>query len=151
MRPLLELILAAPEPVPLAVLAGATKREAQDVRQDLSALGSMLAIEQEQGETDPDWDTVRLSHASLRSWLTGLDATRQPLAGAYAAKVNTQGLAAEVLRLWEAGNDPGKDVQDASIERKGFVARTLWGLLKGARDEAAHQSASSKGCNEHKS
>ncbi len=136
-RPLLELILAAPEPVPLAVLAGATKREAQDVRQDLSALGSMLAIEPGQGEADADWDTVRLSHASLRSWLTGLDATRQPLAGAYAAKVDTKGLAAEVLRLWEASNDPSKDVQDPDTERKGFVARTLWTLLKskGNRDE----------------
>jgi tetratricopeptide (TPR) repeat protein len=136
-RPLLELILAAPEPVPLAVLAGSTNREAQDVRQDLSALGSMLTIEPGQGENDIDWDTVRLSHASLRSWLTGLDETRQPLAGAYAAKVNTGGLAAEVLRLWAAGNDPSQDVQDAGIERKGFVARTLWGLLKGIGDEAA--------------
>jgi hypothetical protein len=135
--PLLELILAAPEPVPLAVLAGATHREAQDLRQDLSALGSMLAIEPGQGETDPDWDTVRLSHASLRSWLTGLDATRQPLAGAYSAKFDTKGLAGEVLRLWEAGNDPSKDVQDAAIERKGFVARTLWALLKGTKDTAA--------------
>ena len=136
-RPLLGLILAAPEPVPLAVLAGATKREAQDVRQDLGALGSMLAIEQEQGETDADWDTVRLSHASLRSWLKGLDATRHPLAGEYAAKVDVKGMAAEAMRLWEAGNDPNKDVQDVGIERKGFVARTLWKLLKAAKDEAA--------------
>jgi tetratricopeptide (TPR) repeat protein len=136
-RPLLELILAATEPVPLAVLAGATNREAQDVRQDLSALGSMLAIEPGQGQTDPDWDTVRLSHASLRSWLTGLDATRQAFAGAYAAKVDTKGLAAEVLRQWEAGNDPTKDVQDAAIDRKGFVVRELWTLLKGAKDIAA--------------
>jgi tetratricopeptide (TPR) repeat protein len=152
-RPLLELILAAPEPIPLTVLAGATKREAQDVRQDLSTLGSMLAIEPGQGETDPDWHTVRLSHASLRSWLTRLDATRQPLAGAFAAKVNTQGLAEEVLRLWEAGNDLSKDYQDYiighqwlygqqktfMIGRKGFVARTLWGSLKAARNEAAMQ------------
>ncbi len=138
-RPLLELILAAPEPVPLAVLAGATKREAQDVRQDLRELGTMIAIEPGEGETNEDWDTVRLSHSSLRSWLTMLDATRQPLAGVYAAKVNIQCLAAEVLRLWENDNEPGKEVQDTGINRKGFVARTLWGLLKAVQDEAAMQ------------
>ncbi len=138
-RPLLELILAAPEPVPLVVLAGATQRAAQDIRLNLSALGSMLAIEPGQGETDVDWDTVRLSHASLRSWLTGLDATRQPLAGAYAAKVDTKGLAAEVLRLWEAGNEPGNAVCDAASEPKRFVPRTLWRLLKAAGDRAAKE------------
>ena len=135
--PLLELILAAPEPVPLAVLAGATTREPADVRQDLSALGSMVAIEPCPDEPDADWDTVRLSHASLRSWLTGLDSSRQSLAGAYAAKADTRGLAAVVLNLWEAGNDPKRDVQDMTMERRAFVARTLWTLLKASKDEPA--------------
>jgi len=136
-RPLLELLLAAPEPVPLAVLAGATRREVRDVRQDLTQLGSMLSIEPGQDETDHDWDTARVSHASMRAWLTGLDATRQPMAGLYAAQPDTKGLAVEVLGLWEKANDPNKATQDPAPERRGFVVRTLWLLLKTARDEVA--------------
>ncbi len=136
-RPLLELILASPEPVPLAVLARATKREVCDVRQDLVALGSLVALEAGESETDSDWDTVRLSHSSLRNWLTELGASRQPLAGPYSVKVNTKGLAAEVLAMWEAGNQPQEGGQDAHIERKTFVARTLWALLEITGNEDA--------------
>ncbi len=136
-RPLLELILAAPEPVPIAVLAGVVKRDSRDVREDLRALGSLVVLEPDLDKADSDWDTVRLSHASLRSWLIGFDMTRQPLAGAFAAAPDVKALAAEVLSLWELGNQAGKDVQDATIERKTFVARTLWALLKAAHAEAA--------------
>lgn len=124
-RPLLELILAAPEPVPLAVLAGATKRDARDVRQYLSALGSMVTIEPGQDETDVDWDTARLSHTSLRSWLTGLDATRRSLAGPFAAKVDIVGLSVEVLRVWEISIHPVQNAENVVIKRSGFVLRTL--------------------------
>jgi tetratricopeptide (TPR) repeat protein len=145
-RPLLELILAGPEPVPLAVLAGATKRDVRDVRQDLSALGSMVNIDPSQGETDADWDTARLSHTSLRDWLTMLDATRHPLAGPYAAMADVKGLAAEVLRLWEAAGQHFENSlqlfvtgkwKDALVVRKGFVERALWTLLKDAGDKGA--------------
>jgi len=134
-RPLLELILASPEPIPIEVLARATKRETHDARQDLSALGSMLAIDA--NEADANWDTVRLTHASLRSWLTGLDVTRQPFAGIFSTTVNTKGLAIQVLKFWEADNQQGKDWQDPAIERKGFVTRSLWSLLKEIKDETA--------------
>jgi tetratricopeptide (TPR) repeat protein len=132
-RPLLELILAAPEPVPIAVLAGVIKRDPRDVREDLRALGSMVALEPSLEKGDSDWDTVRLSHASLRSWLIGFDATRQSLAGAFAAKPDVQALAAEVLSLWA----PDNDEQDSTTEQKTFVARTLWTLLRAAQAEQA--------------
>jgi tetratricopeptide (TPR) repeat protein len=136
-RPLLDLILATPEPVPIAVLAGVVKRDPRDVRDDLRALGSMVALEPSLDKDDSDWDTVRLSHASLRGWLIGFDATRQSLAGAYAAKPDVKALAAEVLSLWELGNQPDNELQDTTIERKTFVARTLWTLLRAAKAEEA--------------
>lgn len=134
-RPLLELILASPEPVPLEVLSGFTKREVSDVRHHLGALGSMLTIEP--NESNSDWDSVRLSHTSLRSWLTGFDIIRQPLAGVFLAKIDSKGLASYVLTLWESANQSDKYVQDPAIERNGYVARTLWELLKDAKDVAA--------------
>jgi tetratricopeptide (TPR) repeat protein len=132
-RPLLDLMLAAPEPAPLAVLAGAVSSSVFEVRQRLAQLGAMVVIELGPGESDPQWDTVRVSHASLRSWLTGLDnVTRLPLSGSFAATPQVKGLADEVLSLWEAAPLSGASQQQAQRQPKGFVARALWALLKSA-------------------
>jgi tetratricopeptide (TPR) repeat protein len=136
---LLGLMLAGPEPVPLAILAAVTGRPVGQVRAELVTLGSLLSIEQADRETDDkDWDTVRPAHASLRTWLTGLDATRQPLAGPYAAEEDHARLAGAVLARWEAGRPAGNESGSADRpEPEGFVARTLWPLLKAVKDEAS--------------
>lgn len=142
-RPLLELMLAAPEPVPLTVLASATGGQVRDVRERLAQLGALVLIEPGIGHSDPQWDTVRPSHASLRSWLTGIDAqSRLPLAGPYAATPDNRRLAADVLARWEAAApvpDPSGDTRPRS---EGFVARTLWPLLKAVPDPVAMQRVS---------
>mgnify|MGYP006277921885 CR=1 FL=1 len=137
-RPLLELMLAAPEPVPLALLADATGSEVRDVRECLAQLGALVLIEPGVGESDPQWDTVRPSHASLRSWLTGLDPqSRLPLAGPYAAEAAARRLAAIVLARWDAQDRSEATSTDPNPRCKGFVARTLWPLLKAVPDPGA--------------
>jgi len=134
-RPLLDLMLASPEPLPLAVMAGAVGRSVGDVRQGLAQLGAMLVIERGHEEIDPNWDTVRASHASLRTWLTGLDeSTRLPLAGVFAAAPNVQRLAHQVLDLWDAVGPSGSEQGVTGTQPKAFVARVLWGLLKTVGD-----------------
>jgi tetratricopeptide (TPR) repeat protein len=106
-RPLLEIILASPEPIPLAILATTVGQEVFDVREGLSGLGSLISLQPATDGQDADWDTVKLAHASLRTWLTGLDpASRQPIAGPYA--VGTGGvkkLAGELLKRWDEEDD----------------------------------------------
>jgi len=124
-QPLLALMLAAPEPVPLQVMASSLGIEAFDVRERLLMLGSMVSIERAEGVWGAQWDTARLAHASLRTWLAGLDERRMPLAQGFAVQPATKPLAAQVLALWDEGQ---------TTELHGFVARTLWELLQGAGD-----------------
>ena len=135
-RPLLELILAAPEPVPLAVLASALNTDVMEVRHQLDMLGSMLNLQPAELGWDPKWDTVRLAHASLRTWLTGLTPKRQPTAGQFAIEdgAGTKKLADEVLKLWRQGD--GQENQK-SPGRHAFVCRTVFDLLQSAGDSAA--------------
>ena len=132
-RALFELILAAPEPVPLSILALATKMEVREVKEELCQLGSLVLIEPNQGGNDTDWDTVRLSHASLRSWLIAIDdISRQPIAGPYSAKPDIASLAIVALDQWEREFQPDGPDREADIQRYGFVPRSLWALLKAA-------------------
>ncbi|MEY2619377.1 MAG: hypothetical protein RL522_2379 [Pseudomonadota bacterium] len=136
-RPLIGLLLAAPEPVPIQILAAATQRSVMDVRQQLSDFGSLLAINPGERGWPDDWDTVRLAHASLREWLTGLDkASRLPVAGAYAVQPDVKGLAAEVLGQWkQGGSELEADLRVEELPRRnGFVTRVLWFLLEAAGD-----------------
>ncbi len=124
--PVLRLLLAAPEPVPLAILAGATARSSLEVRQQLAGLGSLVVVARAEAGWDDEWDTARLSHTSLRRWLTGVhEVTRMPVAGPHAAQPDVGALAAQVLARWDAG------------ARHGFVCRCLWGLLKAVGDHTA--------------
>ncbi|MFM8769427.1 MAG: TIR domain-containing protein [Rubrivivax sp.] len=138
LRPLLALMLASSEPVPLAVLAGAMGSSASEIRQVLAQLGAMVVIEPGLGESDGAWDTVRASHASLRTWLIGLDeGTRLPLAGVFAVSQNIRGLAAQVLGMWEAA-EPSRSEADGRASRcHGYLARVLWDLLKKVDDARA--------------
>ena len=139
--PLLELLLAAPEPVPLSLLAAATQRLALQVRQQLAGLGSLVAIERAESGWSEEWDTARLAHASLRRWLAGVDpATRMPSAGHYAAQPAVKPLAAQVLAQWDdAGSRTGASnpAGAARAGLHGFVGRTVWALLKAAGDRGA--------------
>lgn len=129
-QPLLALMLASPDPTPLAVLASALGVSVTEVRRRLGQLGSMVSIQSDQGAHDPAWDTVRFAQSSLRSWLTSIDErTRQPLAGPYATDADDGAarLATELLRAWDArgsGSVPG------------FVERHVFGLQVQARDNA---------------
>jgi tetratricopeptide (TPR) repeat protein len=135
-RPHLALILAAPEPVPLEVLAGASGMDVFEVRQRLTLLGSMVAMERAEKGWSAGWDTVRLAHASLRSWLTGLDnRSRMPLAHRFTVQVGTKRLAREILKRWDQGQ-PAKD-KDEKLERHGFVCRVVWALIESAGDRDA--------------
>ena len=130
-QPVLALMLASPDPTPLAILAGALSVSVTDIRRRLGQLGSMVSIQSEQGARDPAWDTVRFSQASLRSWLTTIDErTRQPVAGPFATDADDgiSHLAAELLRLW--------DVR-AAAPVPAFVERHVFGLLVQARNTAA--------------
>ena len=129
-RPLLALMLASPEPVPLQVMANAEAIDAFEVRERLLRLGSMVAFEQAEGAHEPQWDTARPSHASLRSWLTGLDKRRMPLANDFAVQPAGKALAVQVLALW----DQSKNAAGKVAEPHGYVARTLWPVLQVAGD-----------------
>lgn len=130
-QPMLALMLASPDPTPLAILAGALSVSVTDIRRRLGQLGSMVSIQSEQGARDPAWDMVRFSQASLRSWLTTIDErTRQPVAGPFATDADDgiSHLAAELLRLWDA---------KTAAPVPAFVERHVFGLLVRARDTAA--------------
>lgn len=130
-QPVLALMLASPDPTPLAILAGALSVSVTEIRRRLAQLGSMVSIQSEQGSRDPAWDTVRFSQSSLRSWLTGIDErTRQPVAGPYATDDDDgiTRLAAEVLRLWETRTANPVPT---------FVELYVFGLLVRSGDAAA--------------
>ncbi len=130
-QPMLALMLASPDPTPLAILAGALSITVTEVRRRLGQLGSMVSIQSAQGAHDPAWDTVRFAQASLRSWLTSInERTRQPVAGPFATDADDgiAQLAAELLRIWDArGKAPLPT----------FVERHVFGLQVQARDTAA--------------
>jgi tetratricopeptide (TPR) repeat protein len=131
-RPLLALMLASPDPTPLAILASALGITVTEVRRRLGQLGSMVSIQSNQGAHDPAWDTVRFAQASLRSWLTSInERTRQPVAGPFATDADDgiAQLAAELLRAWDA-RSPAASVP-------AFVERHVFGLQGLARDAAA--------------
>ena len=132
-RPLLALVLASPEPLPLQVMAQVEGIDAFEVRERLLRLGSMVVMEPAQAPLGAEWDMVRLVHASLRTWLTGLDERRMPLAQAFAVQPAVKALAGQVLNLWDKSG--GKEGE--KVAPMGFVARTLWPLLKALQDEAA--------------
>ncbi len=132
-RPLLELILGSPEPVPLQILANVTGQTVLQVRNGLARLGSMLSQQPAQTGWGAQWGTVAPSHASLRTWLTVLDSSTQfQLAGDFAieADAGVSNLAAEVLRCWDEGH-PGKVGTDDknAPQRHEYVCRTVWGML----------------------
>jgi hypothetical protein len=130
-QPMLALMLASPDPTPLAILAGALSVSVTEIRRRLGQLGSMVSIQSEQGARDPVWDTVRFSQSSLRSWLTTIDErTRQPVAGPFAtdADEGIKRLAAELLRLWDAR---------AAVSVATFVERHVFRLLVQSRDTSA--------------
>ena len=130
-QPMLALMLASPDPTPLAILAGALSVSVTEIRRRLGQLGSMVSIQFEQGARDPAWDTVRFSQSSLRSWLTTIDErTRQPVAGHFATDADDgiTRLAAELLRLWDAR---------VSSSVPTFVERHVFRLLVLSRDTAA--------------
>jgi tetratricopeptide (TPR) repeat protein len=129
-RPLLALMLASPEPLPLQVMAKAEGIDTFEVRERLLRLGSMVAIEQAEAGHGPEWDTARPAHASLRSWLTGLDERRMPLARDFAVQPSTNALAAQVLTLW----DEAKQAEGAQAQPHGYLARALWPLLQTTDD-----------------
>lgn len=130
-QPMLALMLASPDPTPLAVLASALGVSVTEVRRRLGQLGSMVSIQSAQGAHDPAWDAVRFAQSSLRSWLTSIDErTRQPVAGPYATDIDEgiARLATELLRAWEARGQ-------ATVP--GFVECHVFGLQVQARDSAA--------------
>ncbi|MFY7913662.1 MAG: TIR domain-containing protein [Rubrivivax sp.] len=130
-QPLLALMLASPDPTPLAVLADAVGITVTEVRRRLGQLGSMVSIQSAQGAHDPAWDTVRFAQSSLRSWLTSInERTRQPVAGTFAtdAADGICRLATELLRVWDArGQAPVP----------AFVERHVFGLQVQVNDTAA--------------
>ena len=133
-QPMLALMLASPDPTPLAVLAGTLGISLTEVRRRLGQLGSMVSIQSAQGAHDPAWDTVRFTQSSLRSWLTGIDErTRQPVAGPFATDLDdgVVPLARELLRAWDARATAADAVVPAFIERHVFDLQAL------ARDVAA--------------
>ena len=127
-RPLLALMLASPEPVPLQVMGNAEGIDAFEVRERLLRLGSMVAIEQAEETHGPQWDTARPAHASLRSWLTGLDERRMPLAKDFAVLPTGKALAEQVLAFW----DEAKIAESVDAEPHGYIARALWPVLQRA-------------------
>ena len=140
-RPLLELILASPEPVPLQILANVTGQTMLQVRKGLARLGSMLSQQPAQTGWGAQWGTVAPSHASLRTWLTVLDSSTQfQLAGDFAieADAGLANLAAEVLGCWDEGQ-PGKVGTDDknAPQRHEYVCRTVWGMLAKANMTSA--------------
>lgn len=127
-QPLVELVLASPDPVPVAVLASACAVTPLEVRRRLAAMGSMLTMQRPEKQNDAGWDTVRLAQSSLRNWLTAVDErTRQPVAGAYTAdpQQGLQALAKDVLRRWDESLDMGE-------EPAAYVSRVLLGVLLNA-------------------
>ena len=133
-RPLLELILASPDPVPLALLAQAVGTSPLEVRRRLANVGSMVSLHPAEGSRDADWDCVRFTQSSLRRWLTGIDErTRLSMAGAFAVDAG-QGvlrLAAETLRAWDLRQ------KKAAAGVPSFVAAHVFGLLAQAGDSPA--------------
>jgi tetratricopeptide (TPR) repeat protein len=130
-QPVLALMLASPDPTPLAILAGALIVSVTEIRRRLGQLGSMVSIQSEQGTRDPASDTVRFSQSSLRSWLTTIDErTRQPVAGPFATDADDgiSHLSVELLRLWDART---------TAPVPAFVERHVFGLLVQARNTAA--------------
>jgi WD40 repeat protein len=82
LRPLLEVVCAGREPVPLAVIARAVGASGHDVRQRFARLGSLLNV---RPGIEAEDDTVAPFHKSVRDWLTAIDArTRLTVAGPYA-------------------------------------------------------------------
>lgn len=130
-QPLLALMLASPDPTPLAILASALEITVTEVRRRLGQLGSMVSIQSGQGAHDHAWDTVRFAQSSLRSWLTSINEhTRQPVAGPFATDADDgiAQLAAELLRAWDART---------TAPVAAFVERHVFGLQAQARDTAA--------------
>jgi len=125
-RPLLDIILASTDPVPISIVAGILKVTPSEIRRRVSLFGSMIALHPSDDNRDPAWDTLRLSQASLRKWLTSIDdRTRQSVAGVFAAEpeLGLNLLSQEVLSRWDAC--AGK----SNTEVPGFVSRQLFELL----------------------
>jgi hypothetical protein len=125
-RPLLDIILASTDPVPISIVAGILKVTPSEIRRRVSLFGSMIALHPSDDKLDPVWDTLRLSQASLRKWLTSIDdRTRQSVAGVFAAEpeLGLNLLSREVLSRWDAC--AGK----STTEVPGFVSRQLFELL----------------------
>lgn len=125
-RPLLDIILASTDPVPISIVAAILKVTPSEIRRRVSLFGSMIALHPSDDNRDPAWDTLRLSQASLRKWLTSIDdRTRQSVAGVFAAEpeLGLNLLSQEVLSRWDAC--AGK----SNAEVPGFVSRQLFELL----------------------
>jgi tetratricopeptide (TPR) repeat protein len=127
-QPLLEMMLASPDPVPVGVMASACALSPLEVRRRLAHMGSMVAIQRPDDSLDSAWDTVRLTQSSLRNWLTAVDErTRQPVAGVYTADPieGLKVLAQDLLQRWNASFAQAG-------EPDSYVARTLLDVLMSA-------------------
>jgi len=125
-RPLLNIILASTDPVPITIVASILKVTSSEIRRRVSYFGSMININPSDENRDPVWDTLKLSQASLRKWLTNIDdQTRQSVAGVYAAEpeLGLQLLSQEVLNRWD------ENVGKSKVEISGFVSLNLFELL----------------------
>ncbi len=77
-RPMLECISAAREPLPLGMLAQATEARPLTLRAQLAITGSLFPIRAARG-SDQERDTVVPFHKSVRDWLVEVDPkTRAP-------------------------------------------------------------------------
>ena len=125
-RPLLDIILASTDPVPISIVASILKVTPSEIRRRVSLFGSMIALNPSDQNFDPAWDTLRLSQASLRKWLTSInDRTRQSVAGIFTAEpeLGLDLLSQEVLSRWDAC--AGK----SNTGVPGFVSRQIFELL----------------------
>ena len=81
-RPMLECISTAREPLPLGMLAQATEVGDVDLRSQLALVGSLFPVRAGQ---EAEGATVAPFHKSVRDWLIEIDPkTQRPLAGNYA-------------------------------------------------------------------
>lgn len=127
-RPLLDLVVASPDPVPLQVLAGACQISTLEARHRVSTFGTMMAIQAADAGQQPEWDMVRLAQASLREWLISVDErTRQPVSGAFALDLHSgaRSLGVELVRLWDR-----RDRDEHSPVP--FIARSMLSVLQSA-------------------
>lgn len=123
-RPLLSLILASPEPLALQIIALAQNTGPFEIRERLQLLGSLISIEPAEDNAGSQWDTVRLAHASLGSWLTSLDERRMPLAQSFTVQPAILELTDTILALWE------KSKSKKEFKVNPYTARNLWNLLQ---------------------